>query len=180
MVRSLAPPLCPAPISVPLSELGSEIPLRRAAGGLRLRAEREWLVRPHAGHARADAAPIVGEALLQMGHVVPAVFVASPWQIRRIRGLVRQRGGQWVLARARGQIGRIAPSADLERLRHQYALSFRSITGWARSRSVRLVRVKNLNDSNTVGRLADEDPDAVLYGGGGFLGSFFSTRRRGF
>lgn len=131
-----------------------------------------------AGHYHSLPAVILCEAIIQRGHEVEAIHVVSPWQYRRLRSIVRQRGVEWLVRRATGH-KRQDGSCDLDCLAAEFGITLHSLRRWANRHGVEVSTCRNLNDASVIEALRSGDQDAVVYAGGGILrDEFLQAARR--
>jgi hypothetical protein len=134
---------------------------------------RVWLT---AGFDRAIPVVALAELLRRDGIAIAGLLVVSPYQIGRVRQLVRQHGLASLKPAARRLLGRGAgASADADRSDPlaafvvEQGIGERSLRSWARRYGVPYHRVPSLNHSNTIAVVRASAADGVLYGGGGIL-----------
>jgi methionyl-tRNA formyltransferase len=129
-----------------------------------------------AGFDRALNVISVGELLLRDGHEICAVFVVSPYRLKRLRALIRQHGRGAVLPAVRrlfGCRGSAGPADPVAQFMADNDVSFTSIRRWCRARAVPRHAVDDLNSTSTIARIQEAAPDLVVYGGGGILRESF-------
>jgi methionyl-tRNA formyltransferase len=116
------------------------------------------------------------ELLRRSGHCIDTVLVVTPFSVKRLKTMVRQRGIQGLKKVA----GKLLPSrkSGVElNLQAQFLLDngipFASLKAWCKANEVSYVLVENLNSSESIQCLKRSAPDAVIYAGGGILKSRF-------
>lgn len=124
-----------------------------------------------AGYDRARHAVALAELVTRRGHEVAAVLVVSPWQWRRVRSFVRQRGARALRGAVHKLFGRseAGGSDPLTELLAREGVAHRSLSAWARDRGVPLVRVEGLSGALAVETAREARVDGALYAGGGIL-----------
>ena len=119
------------------------------------------------------ALPVIalGEWLIRDGHEVAGVLVVNPFNVKRVRAYIRQRG-----VRALGSAFKRLTGLQKERVESELeqciasdGITHRSIKKWAAAHQVDYQVVDRLNSKTTVANLKQLKPEAVLYGGGGIL-----------
>jgi len=124
-----------------------------------------------AGYNKSKAAIAICEIVRRSGHEVAGILVVSPYNIRRLRQLVVQRG----MAGLRAAIKKLAPSAtsttpdQLQTYFDELDLPSQSLSDWAAANQVDLLTVTDLNSDNSVDFVTKSNCDALIYGGGGIL-----------
>ena len=116
------------------------------------------------------------ELLSRSGHCIDAVLVVTPFSIKRLKTMVKQRGIQG-LKKVAGKLLPRRKSGVKLNLQAQFLLDnkipFTSLKAWCKKSEVSHVVVKNLNSPRSIQCLAKSVPDAVIYAGGGILNSSF-------
>jgi folate-dependent phosphoribosylglycinamide formyltransferase PurN len=128
-----------------------------------------------AGFDRALHVVALAELLTRAGHDVAHVLVVSPFDLRRARGLVRQRGTKalgFAARRIAGFRSRNAPDA-LDRLLEQQGIAERSLRTWCSKRGVARSTVASLDSNAAIDIVRASRVDGVVYGGGGILRAEF-------
>lgn len=124
-----------------------------------------------AGFDRAPNTLALAELLRRDGHEVAAIFVVTPFRLKRLRSMVRQRGWSVVLQSLprlwRGSAGFEAGPLDAFLTSHRIEPT--SLHRWCSAHRVPHHVVADLNADRTVRRLEKAAPDLVVYGGGGIL-----------
>ena len=144
---------------------------------------RVWLT---AGFDRALPAVALAELLRRDGVGIAGLLVVSPYQLSRIRQLVRQRGLAFLGPAARRLLGRGAgPWAEVGRadplaaFLAEHAIGERSLKRWAHRHGVPYHRVPSLNHPAALAAIRTNPADGVLYAGGGILKEAFLEAARG-
>ena len=138
-----------------------------------------------AGFDRALPAVALAELLRRDGIAIAGLLVVNPYQVARLRRLVRQRGWGFLKPAARRLFGYATASAGagqpdpLEGLVAEHGIRERSLRQWARRHAVPYHRVSSLNDLKTVAVVRASAADGVLYCGGGILGPALIDAVRG-
>ena len=116
------------------------------------------------------------ELLRRSGHCIDTVLVVTPFSVKRLKTMVRQRGIQG-LKKVAGKLLPFRKSGVELNLQAQFLLDnripFASLKAWCKASEVSYVVVKNLNSSESIQCLEESVPDAVIYAGGGILKSSF-------
>jgi folate-dependent phosphoribosylglycinamide formyltransferase PurN len=144
---------------------------------------RVWLT---AGFDRAVPAVALAELLRRDGVGVAGILVVSPYQITRVRQLIRQRGltvlgpaARRLLGRSAGARGDAAPADPLVAFAKEHGIDERSLSRWARRHGVPYHRVSSLNHPRALAAIRASAADGVLYAGGGILKPAFLEAARG-
>jgi hypothetical protein len=136
-----------------------------------------------AGHDRALHVIALAERLRRGGVTVTDVVVVTPFDLKRARQMLRQRGPALVGEALR----RLAPRppsggvpGPLWSMLAEHGIRDRSLRGWARRYGARYHRVRDLNGEAAVRAVRESGAELVLYGGGGILRPAFlnAARRR--
>jgi hypothetical protein len=134
---------------------------------------RVWLT---AGFDRAMPVVALAELLRRDGIAIAGLLVVNPYQIRRVRRLVRQHGLASLRSAARrllGQDAALSAQADrsdpLTAFVVEHGIDERSLRRWAQRHGVPYHRVPSLNHPHTIAVVRASPADGVLYGGGGIL-----------
>ncbi|RMH68459.1 MAG: hypothetical protein D6685_02220 [Bacteroidetes bacterium] len=127
-----------------------------------------------AGFDRAPHVSILAQALQQRGCRIEGLIVVSPYNWKRLRGLIRQRGGSFVrtaIPRLLGADTEVAEEGtdDLAELMEEWGLRAGSLRAWARKTNVTYRMVSSINAPEAVELVREKQPDWVVYGGGGIL-----------
>jgi len=136
-----------------------------------------------AGFDKATAVIALAELLRTQGHHVHSIVVVSPFSIRRLRRLIRQRGVDGVRRAWKRMLGRnkhamvADPVMDIPA---KQDVGERSIRVWTDAHKVGYMTAKDLNSESAVHWISDAAPDFVIYGGGGILrpGFLDAAKRR--
>ena len=116
------------------------------------------------------------ELLRRSGHCIDAVLVVTPFSVKRLKTMIRQRGIHG-LKKVAGKLLSSKRSGDDLNLQAQFLLDnripFISLKAWCKASEVSYVVVKDLNSPESVQCIKKSVPDAVIYAGGGILGSSF-------
>jgi hypothetical protein len=144
---------------------------------------RVWLT---AGFDRALPAIALAELLRRDGVEVAGLLVVSPFQLGRVRQLVRQRGLAFLRPAARRLLGRGAgasadhdPADPLAAFVREHRIDERSLSQWARLHGIPYHSVASLNHSDTLEVVRASAADGVLYCGGGILKPAFLDAAHG-
>ena len=135
-----------------------------------------------AGFDRALSVVALGELLTREGHQVVGVLVVSPYSLKRLRRLIRQRGRGILLQSARRLLGMGGGGGGTDPLAEfldAESIPERSLRTWARRRQVDYQVVPTLNGERAIAFLQASRIDGVLYGGGGILRSVFLKAAEG-
>lgn len=117
----------------------------------------------------------IAELLRRRGHSIAGVIVTSPWRLKRIREMLRQRGWSGLMREAKRLFkanGTVETNADDQPIRDllvKYQIVHRSLECWAKDQGVPIWVVRSLNDSQTVKLIKEMGCDGMIYGGGGIL-----------
>lgn len=125
-----------------------------------------------AGFDRAPHVILLAESLIERGHEVVLVLVVTPFDVARLRSMIRQRGPGFVLRAARrvfGRTGAASPEDELARLAKSSGVRTRTLREFCRAHSVPRVVVRSLNEADAVRAVESAQPDVMAYGGGGIL-----------
>jgi len=129
-----------------------------------------------AGFDRSVLALALCELLRRSGHCVDTVLVVTPYSLKRLKTMLRQRGIQGLRKVARKLVPLKKSGAELG-LQKQFLLEndihYTSLKAWCKDNEVKYVLVKNLNSFRSINALKQSNPDAVLYAGGGIVKSSF-------
>jgi folate-dependent phosphoribosylglycinamide formyltransferase PurN len=128
-----------------------------------------------AGFDRALNVVGLGELLVREGHEIAGVLIVSPYDIRRLRGQMRQRGRAFPLQAVRRLTGRspVGEGDPLAEFLRERDIAHRSLRAWATERGVPRVVCRDLNSKEAIRFVEGVEPDGVLYGGGGILRESF-------
>jgi len=144
---------------------------------------RVWLT---AGFDGALNVVALAELLRRDGIALAGLLVVSPYQLGRLRRLVRQRGPSFVKTAARRLLGygdgvsAGAGLADpLTAFLIEHGIAERSLKRWARVHGVPYHRVSSLNHPDALAVVRASTADGVLYGGGGILAPAFLEAAEG-
>jgi folate-dependent phosphoribosylglycinamide formyltransferase PurN len=124
-----------------------------------------------AGFNRSLAAIALCELLRRSGHQITCVIVVTPFNVKRIRALILQRGIGIVKSGLRKLLGRQTSSGNdpLSNFLVSEKITERSLNEWVNKHGASLTNVKEINGENAVQALQAAAPDAVIYAGGGIL-----------
>ncbi len=129
-----------------------------------------------AGFNRSLTVVALAELLTRQGHLVEAILIVTPFNLRRLRALARSRERGFVARAARRAIG-IAPPAQGSRVMAEFLerhdIRARSLRQWARQHHTTVVSVPDLNAPRAIRLIESQRIDGVVYGGGGVLGRPF-------
>jgi len=129
-----------------------------------------------AGFDRAPNVLALAELLRRDGHVIAGILVVTPYRLRRLRSLVRQRGKAVVVESVRRLVGlrpRGSRADPIDIFLRRHDIAFRSIRKWCGAHGVSYLTVFDLNAPAAIAWLGAAAPDVVVYGGGGILGTPF-------
>jgi hypothetical protein len=135
-----------------------------------------------AGYDGALNVLALAELLRRDGVTVASVLVVSPYQLGRLRSLVRQRGLRFLKPAAQRLLGRGAGAAAADPLTDfliEHGIAERSLAKWARRYAVPYHRVSSLNHPDALAAVRASAADGVIYGGGGILAPAFLEAARG-
>lgn len=127
------------------------------------------------GYNRALHVIVLAELLWRDGLEVSGILVVTPYQIKRFRQMVRQRGWGFVKAAVRKLSGSRLPAgvgegeSPLAQYARSEAIHYTSLRKWARDHCVPFRSVNSLNDENSLRFLRGTNASGVIYGGGGIL-----------
>lgn len=125
-----------------------------------------------AGFDRALHVIATAELAARAGHEIALILVVAPYQIARLRQMLRQRGRSGIWRAARRLLGAASASRgpdELEEFARAHSLRNRSLRGLARQRGFERRVVSSLHAPGALARLRAARADRVLYGGGGIL-----------
>jgi folate-dependent phosphoribosylglycinamide formyltransferase PurN len=126
-----------------------------------------------AGFDRALHVVLLAESLVRRGHEIACVVVVTPFDVARLRALMRQRGAGFVLRAAGRVFGRTADVGsrddELLQLAESSGVRTRTLREFCATHGVPRVVVKDLNGEAAIRALRTAAPDVVAYGGGGIL-----------
>jgi len=137
-----------------------------------------------AGFNKARHVLAMAELFRRDGVEIAGLLVISPYNVKRLRGLVRQRGGAFILEALPRLLGRekkpgSAHNKDaLKTLMQEKDIPMESLSTWAKRWSVPYRTVKSINDPASVDFVASAKPDWVVYGGGGIINNAFIDAAR--
>lgn len=132
-----------------------------------------------AGYDRALHVIVLAELLRRDGVDIAGILVVTPYQFKRLRGMVRQRGWTAVKVAARKSLGTPTGAGLREKpgvLAHyarSAAVKHTSLRKWARGHDIPFRSVNSLNDPKSLQFLRSTRAAAVIYGGGGILRKAF-------
>jgi folate-dependent phosphoribosylglycinamide formyltransferase PurN len=127
-----------------------------------------------AGHDKAPHVRLLAEGLRDDGVEIVGVLVVSPFQISRLRNIIRARGLSSLRSLVRKLLGLPGSSASIHLDALQQAMRGQKITNlslksWSKMNHVAYRTVKSLNSAEAILFLKGCHPDGVIYGGGGIL-----------
>jgi folate-dependent phosphoribosylglycinamide formyltransferase PurN len=135
-----------------------------------------------AGFNGALHAVAIAELATRAGHSLAGVLVVSPFQLSRVRQLLRQRGGAALRDAARRLLGR-TPAGSSDDAMATYldarGIADRTLSAWCAAHSVPIHVVPDLNEARSIEILRSLGGDGVLYAGGGILRRPFIEASRG-
>ncbi len=132
-----------------------------------------------AGYDRAWHSVLIAEGLRRLGYPPAMILIAYPMSTKRIRTILRSRGGsaiwRYLLRRDTGTAASLVQQAAQE-----LGVNSASLRTWARQHGVRVVTTGDLNSAATVREVEALSPDVTAYSGGGILRRPFieATKRR--
>ena len=138
-----------------------------------------------AGYDKAPHVLTLVELLRREKVEIAGLLVVTPYSVKRLRSLIRQRGPRFLKSAVQRLMGRNKKSNGA---RHQDALHALmeendikdgSLRSWARTYGVPYQTVKSLNDSSSIDFVNIVQPDWVVYGGGGILHNAFIDSANG-
>jgi Formyl transferase len=139
-----------------------------------------------AGFDGALPAVALAELLRRDGIAIAGLLVVSPYQLGRLRRLVRQRGLAFLKPAARRVLGygsgasAGAGGADpIAEFLIGHGIGDRSLKRWARAHGVPYHLVSSLNHPDALAVVRASAADGVLYGGGGILAPAFLEAAQG-
>ena len=128
------------------------------------------------GHDKSHSAIALCELLTRSGHVIESVFVVTPFNYKRIKSFIKQRGIRGIKEAFFKLLpyGRNIFSSNLQdKFFKDNDITHRSLKKWCKNNEAQFFAIKNLNSSESINTLKKIDPDAVIYSGGGILRSNF-------
>ncbi|MBE8233092.1 MAG: hypothetical protein HAW67_05095 [Endozoicomonadaceae bacterium] len=129
-----------------------------------------------AGFDKALHAIALVELLRRNGHEVQKIIVVTPFNIKRLQALIKQRGVSGVQNALKRLLNKTGPGLTKDPLSDflaKHAIEERSLKVWAAKNNSDYQTVKSLNDEAVCTDLSMIKPDYVLYAGGGILKSLF-------
>ena len=129
-----------------------------------------------AGFDRSRHAAALVELLRRDGHEWVGLLVVRPFQVSRLRALLRQHGWGFLrraLPRLLGRGGRERSLDPFEAWLREQAVEPAPLSQLARAHGIPLRRVPSLNDPAAVAFTREAGADGVLYAGGGILENAF-------
>ena len=137
-----------------------------------------------AGFDKSLHVATLAELLRRDGVNVAGLLVVSPYSLKRLRALMRQRGRGFVKEAAWRLLGRAASTEGEAKLplttfREQQGIEVTSLQAWANHHRVRYASVKSINAPEAVAFIRSLAPEWVVYGGGGILHEAFIEAARG-
>lgn len=129
-----------------------------------------------AGFDKALNAIAIAELLRRNAIVVDTILVVTPYNIKRLRAMVRQRGQRFIIQSAKRLTGFRSKTKDaVQEFLDEHAIEDRSLKAWANKHGATYQVVQSLNHPDSLASLTKADPDWVVYGGGGILRKGFIT-----
>lgn len=125
-----------------------------------------------AGFDRAHNVIACGYLLRRDGHDIVGLIVVSPYSLKRLKSLIRQRGIAIVLnsiKRLLGATSEMEAGNPVGEFMKEHSIDWRSLKKWATAHRIPYHTVDNLNSPETVRIVEEASPDALIYGGGGIL-----------
>lgn len=116
------------------------------------------------------------ELLRRSGHTIDGVLVVTPFNLKRLKSMVRQRGIKGV-KKVASKLLPLRKSGNEPNTQAQFLVAknipYVSLKAWCRAAGVNYKLVENLNSAEAIQLLKNSVPDAVIYVGGGILKSCF-------
>ncbi len=127
-----------------------------------------------AGFSRAKHVIAMAQILSQRGHRIEMVLVVNPISLRRIKTMIRQRGGRELVRAAKRMLGLTRAQSGiqpdpLDQFLQTHQLRHRSLKAWAADHHARYHVVPDLNAPPTIDLVRRVQADGLIYGGGGIL-----------
>lgn len=134
-----------------------------------------------AGFDKAKNVLSIAELLKRERVEIAGIIVVSPYGLKRVKQLIRQRGKTAIrISLQRMYKMDLIPKDDpIDSFMKYHNISNSSLTDWSRRNSVKKISVKSLNDKRTIRFIKENSPDWVIYGGGGILKEEFITAVNG-
>ena len=137
-----------------------------------------------AGFDKALHAIALAELLQRDGHEVKKIFVVTPFNVKRLKALIRQRGVSGVKNAVKRLLNKAGTGAGLKKdplkdflLEHD--IEDYSLKAWAMKNNSSYQVVQSLNDKEVCTDLSTMNIDCVLYAGGGILKAPFIDAAKG-
>jgi folate-dependent phosphoribosylglycinamide formyltransferase PurN len=137
-----------------------------------------------AGHDKAPHVRMLADGLQADGVDIVGVLVVSPFQIGRLRKILRSRGRLAIGGLMRKLLGLSGGSAStgpdaVQQALHSRNLTNLSLRSWSNKTGIAYCMVKSLNSEDALSFLKVQEPDGVIYGGGGILRQSFIDAAKG-
>lgn len=142
-----------------------------------------------AGFDRAPHVLTLVELLRRKETQIEGIMVVTPYSIKRLRFLIRQRGPSFLKSAVRRLLGgrkkpKPGPQSKGSRdalagMMNDHGITATSLRKWARTHEVPYQTVNSINDPDVVAWVEDVQPDWVVYGGGGILHNAFIDAAKG-
>jgi methionyl-tRNA formyltransferase len=127
-----------------------------------------------AGYDKSKPAIALCEQVKRSGHEVAGILVVTPFNFKRLRKLLLQRG----LGGVKVALGKLLQGKGAAREHdymghylHELDITNYSLRHWAVSNNVAYQVVDNINSNRAVDFVVKSNVDALVYGGGGILRS---------
>ena len=130
------------------------------------------------GQNKSHAAIALCELLHRSGHKIDTVFIVTPFSIKRLKSLIKQRGfhgfKQALIKLLPLKNKLLSENNNLwKKYFEENSIHYKSLKKWCRSKKANYLVVDDLNSKKSLFNLNKIDPDAVIYSGGGILKSHF-------
>lgn len=135
-----------------------------------------------AGFDKALHVIAIAELLNRNNHEIKAIYVVTPFNWKRLRVLIRQRGVSGVknaIARLLNKAGPGLKKDPLKEFLDINEIKDKSLKSWANKHNVHYKVTQSLNNARLCEDLKKLDTDYVIYGGGGILKESFIDAANG-
>lgn len=127
-----------------------------------------------AGFDKSKVAVAIAELLKRRGIPVKGFIVVSPYSLKRLRTALRRRGVSFVVDGAYRLLGfnhsKQGRKDDyLDTFLLQKKIETNSVKKWCKTNSAKYRSVSSLNSKEAVGLLKEENPQWLVYSGGGIV-----------
>ena len=122
-----------------------------------------------AGYKKSKAAIALCELIKRSGHEVGGIVIVTPYNIKRLRQLLIQRGRAG-LSKAFKKM--FASSNNIDYMQEffvQHNITENNILVWAKKNNVEYKVVSDVNSSSAINFVVKKNINAIVYGGGGIL-----------